>query len=82
MELFVKGLRHEGMTQRLRNGPFDFITRLHISSEATLIKKVAQGRLSATKDGAMQLTLKTRKVPTMISCSGLKDLSFKKWTPT
>ena len=57
----LEGWRHEGVAQRLRNGTFDFIARPRIRSEATLIKKVAHGRLSATKDGAIQLTLKIFK---------------------
>lgn len=61
VEHFVKGWRHEGVAQRLRNGTFDFIARPRIRSSATLIKKVAHGRLSATKDGAIQLTLKIFK---------------------
>ena len=61
MEQFEKGWRHEGVAQRLRNGTFDFVSRPRIRSEATLIKKVAHGRLSATKDGAIQLTLKIFK---------------------
>jgi len=55
------GWRHEGVGQRLQNGTFDFVARPRIRSEATLIKKVAHGRLSATKDGALQLTLKIFK---------------------
>ena len=61
VEQFVEGWRHEGVAQRLRNGTFDFIARPRIRSKATLIKKVAHGRLSATKDGAIQLTLKIFK---------------------
>ena len=57
----LEGWRHEGVAQRLRNGTFDFIARPRIRSEATLIKKVTHGRLSATKDGAIQLTLKIFK---------------------
>ena len=61
VEEFVKGWRHEGVAQRLRNGTFDFIARPRIRSKATLIKKVTHGRLSATKDGGIQLTLKIFK---------------------
>ena len=61
VELFAKGWRREGVAQRLKNGTFDFIPRPRIRSSATLIKKVAHGRLSATKDGAIQLTLKIYK---------------------
>ncbi len=57
----LKGWRHEGIAQRLKNGTFDFIARPRIRSSATLIKKVAHGRLSATKDGYIQLTLKIAK---------------------
>jgi len=60
-EQFVEGWRHEGVAQRLRNGTFDFIARPRLRSGATLIKKVAHGRLSSTKDGAIQLTLKIFK---------------------
>ena len=61
VEQFVEGWRHEGVAQRLRNGTFDFIARPRVRSEATLIKKVTHGRLSATKDGGIQLTLKIFK---------------------
>ena len=61
VEQFVEGWRHEGVAQRLRNGTFDFIARPRVRSEATLIKKVTHGRLSGTKDGGIQLTLKIFK---------------------
>ena len=61
VEQFVEGWRHEGVAQRLRNGTFDFIARPRVRSEATLIKKVTHGRLSARKDGGIQLTLKIFK---------------------
>jgi hypothetical protein len=57
----VEGWRHEGVAQRLGNGTFDFISRPRIRSNSVLLKKVAHGRLSATKDGAIQLTLKIFK---------------------
>ena len=46
------------MAQRLKNGTFDFITRKRKRSDSILIKKVDHGRLSLTKDGFYQLTLK------------------------
>lgn len=61
VEQFEKGWRRVGVAQRLRNGTFDFIVKPHLHSRAVLIKKVAHGRLSATKDGAIQLTLKIFK---------------------
>ncbi len=57
----VEGWRHEGMAQMLQNGTFDFISRPRIRANSVLLKKVAHGRLSATKDGAIQLTLKIFK---------------------
>ena len=48
----------EGVAQRLKNGTFDFITRKRKRSDSILIKKVDHGRLSLTKDGFYQLTLK------------------------
>lgn len=56
-----KGWRREGVAQLLGNGTYDFISRRRIRASSTLLKKVAHGRLSATKDGAYQLTLKIFK---------------------
>lgn len=57
-ELMLTGWRLEGVAQRLKNGAFDFIARKRKRSDAILIKKVSHGRLSLTKDGFYQLTLK------------------------
>ena len=46
-----------GVARLSANGAFDFEVR----AQSTLIKKVAHGRLSATHDGAIQLTLKVFK---------------------
>ena len=54
----LTGWRREGVAQRLKNGTFDFITRKRKRSDSILIKKVDHGRLSLTKDGFYQLTLK------------------------
>lgn len=59
--MLMEGWRHEGVAQRLKNGTFDFIARRRKRSSSILLKKVAHGRLSATKDGAIQLTLKIFK---------------------
>ena len=50
--------RREGVVHRLKNGAFDFIARKRKRSDSILIKKVDHGRLSLTKDGFYQLTLK------------------------
>lgn len=55
------GWRHEGVAQMLQNGTFDFVSRPRVRANSVLLKKVAHGRLSATKDGAIQLTLKIFK---------------------
>ena len=57
-DLMLTGWRREGVAQRLKNGTFDFITRKRKRSDSILIKKVDHGRLSLTKDGFYQLTLK------------------------
>ena len=50
--------RRGGIGQQLRNGSFDFLAKKYVKSNSILIKKVKHGRLSRTKDGFIQLTLK------------------------
>lgn len=47
-----------GMAQLLSDGTFDFVRRPRLRTQSQLIRKLAHGRLSKTKDGAIQLTLK------------------------
>ncbi len=47
-----------GVAQLLSNGTFDFICKPHQRAQSELIRKLAHGRVSHTKDGAIQLTLK------------------------
>ena len=54
----VEGFRSPGIAQQLTDGTFDFMAKPRIRSQAELIRKLAHGRLSKTKDGAIQLTLK------------------------
>lgn len=54
----VLGFRSQGVAQQLSDGTFDFVVKPRIRSQAELIRKLAHGRLSKTKDGAIQLTLK------------------------
>ena len=42
----------------MRDGTFDFITQPRLRAQSELIYKLAHGRVSHTKDGAVQLTLK------------------------
>jgi len=54
----VEKVSRRGIGLLLSDGTFDFSVSTPHRSRATLIKKVAHGRLSATIDGAIQLTLK------------------------
>lgn len=54
----VQGFRSQGVAQQLSDGTFDFVIKPRIRSQSQLIRKLAHGRLSKTKDGAIQLTLK------------------------
>ena len=57
-DLMLTGWRREGVAHRLKNGAFDFIATKRKRSDSVLLKKVDHGRLSLTKDGYYQLTLK------------------------
>ena len=57
----VEKFRGVGIAQQMADGTFDFVRKPHQKAKSTLIKKVAHGRLSATIDGAIQLTLKVYK---------------------
>lgn len=57
----VMKFRGLGMAQQMPDGTFDFVARPQLRTKSTLIKKLAHGRLSATVDGAIQLTLKVYK---------------------
>ena len=54
----VQGFRSQGVAQQLSDGTFDFVSKPQVRSQSELIRKLAHGRLSKTKDGAIQLTLK------------------------
>lgn len=47
-----------GIAQQMTDGTFDFVAKPRIKAQSQLIKKLAHGRVSKTKDGAIQLTLK------------------------
>lgn len=47
-----------GVAQQLTDGTFDFIAQPRLRTQSKLIKKLAHGRISLTKDKAIQLTLK------------------------
>ena len=57
----VMKFRGLGMAQQMADGTFDFVRKPRKKPKSTLIKKLAHGRLSATIDGAIQLTLKVYK---------------------
>ena len=56
------GVTH-GQLQLFRNGSMDYVAcKPRVRANSTLLRKAAHGRLSATKDGATQLTLKSFKI--------------------
>ncbi len=50
--------RHYGVAQQMSDGTFDFVPERKRRAQSTLIRKLPHGRVSETKDGAVQLTLK------------------------
>lgn len=50
--------RGMGMGQLNSDGTFDFIRQPRQRAQSVLIRKLAHGRVSQTKDGAIQLTIK------------------------
>lgn len=54
----VVKFRTTGVAQQMSDGTFDFIAKKRSRAHSTLIKKLAHGRASVTRDGAIQLTLK------------------------
>ena len=50
--------RMHGVAQQMTDGTFDFVAQPRVRSQSQLIRKLAHGRVSMTKDGAIQLTLK------------------------
>lgn len=57
----LESFRRKGTAQQMSDGTFDFVPEPDRHSKATLIKKLAHGRASETKDGAIQLTIKVYK---------------------
>lgn len=57
-----EGSQSSGQLLMMRNGSFDYVAyKPRVRANSTLLRKAAHGRLSATKDGAYQLTLKVFK---------------------
>ena len=54
----VEAFRRHGVAQQMQDGTFDFVAVSKPKSQSELIRKLAHGRVSKTKDGAIQLTLK------------------------
>ena len=50
--------RMHGVAQQMTDGTFDVVAQPRVRSQSQLIRKLAHGRVSKTKDGAIQLTLK------------------------
>ncbi len=54
----VPRFRWQGVAQQMTDGTFDFVAKPRLRPQSRLIKKLCHGRVSHTKDGAVQLTLK------------------------
>lgn len=54
----VLRFRMMGVAQQMSDGTFDFVAKPRRRPQSQLIRKLAHGRVSKTKDGAIQLTLK------------------------
>lgn len=54
----VEPYRICGTGQMLSNGTFEFMPKPRLRPQSELIRKLRHGRVSRTKDGAIQLTLK------------------------
>ena len=50
-----------GVAQQMTDGTFEFMSQPKLRSQSKLIKKLAHGRVSLTKDNAIQLTLKVMR---------------------
>ena len=50
--------RMHGVAQQMTDGTFDFVPMPRAKPQSLLIKKLAHGRVSMTKDKSIQLTLK------------------------
>ena len=50
-----------GVAQQMTDGTFEFMSQPKLRTQSTLIKKLAHGRISLTKDKAIQLTLKVMR---------------------
>lgn len=50
-----------GVAQQMTGGTFEFMSQPKLRTQSTLIKKLAHGRVSLTKDKAIQLTLKVMR---------------------
>ncbi len=50
--------RSQGQGQLMSDGTFYFVRKPRLRAQSRLIKKLPHGRLSETKDGAIQLTIK------------------------
>lgn len=54
----VASWRKRGTAQQMSDGTFEFVIKKDYRANATLIKKLAHGRVSETRDGAILLTVK------------------------
>lgn len=62
VQVLEQGSQTNGQLQLMRNAAFDYVAnKPRVRANSTLLRKAAHGRISATRDGAFQLTLKIFK---------------------
>lgn len=74
----VNGSQLSGTAQMMRNGSFDFVVSpKRQRANSTLLRKAAHGRISATRDQAVQLTLKVFRREGLDICETLHKDFFE-----
>ena len=62
VQVLEQGSQTNGQLQLMRNAAFEYVAnKPRVRANSTLLRKAAHGRISATRDGAFQLTLKIFK---------------------
>ena len=69
----VPRFRSHGVAQQMPDGTFDFVRKPSRHAKSKLIKKLAHGRASETKDGAIQLTLKVFAYENINVCEAMLE---------
>ncbi len=85
----VPPYRSVGIAQLLSDGTMEFFRQPRLRAQSELIRKLAHGRASKTKDGAIQLTLKVYQdeginisqaigEEAQLACQAIRDWQMKR----